>query len=483
MLRRSGGLALWWTNEVDLDIRFKSKNIIRAIVTRLSHSFSFVSTFIYAPPKRSDRNMFWKDFVKMGRESSFPWLCVGDFNEIGASWEKRGGSLGRDNRVENFQATISECALMDLEFKGNAFTWTNNQREEANICERIDRAMANVEWRQHFPKAQVFHEVVLGSDHCPLILNCTLPLKRVPKLFKFESMWSTHPTCEDIISDSWDSRVQGSSMFRLAQKLRNCRQSLKEWSAKEFGNNKRKLEALKSQLAVIQVDCPSDSNMGDMYQIKKEIETLLDREEMYYHQRSRINWLRYGDRNTSFFHASVIQRRQRNQLLRLKDDNGDWATSEGDINQLLQGYFSNLFQGNGSRNMEDVLASIPQVITPSMNSSLTTTVSDAEIERAVFQLGALKAPGPDGYPGFFYQTYWGIVNETTRLAVKSFFNNGYILKELNHTNLILIPKTPAPEKLTQFRPISLCNLSLKIITKILANRLKLFLNQIISPQQ
>ncbi|KAG5555977.1 hypothetical protein RHGRI_006568 [Rhododendron griersonianum] len=133
-------------------------------------------------------------------------------------------------------------------------------------------------------------------------------------------------------------------MFRLAQKLRNCRQSLKEWSAKEFGNNKRKLEALKSQLAVIQADCPSDSNMGELYQIKKEIETLLDREEMYYHQRSRINWLRYGDRNTSFFHASVIQRRQRNQLLRLKDDNGDWATSDGDINQLLQGYFSNLFQ-------------------------------------------------------------------------------------------------------------------------------------------
>lgn len=94
---------------------------------------------------------------------------------------------------------MSDCALMDLEFKGNAFTWTNNQMEEANICERIDRAMANVEWRQHFPKAQVFQQVVLGYDHCPLILNCALPLKRVPKLFKFESMWCTHPSYEGVI--------------------------------------------------------------------------------------------------------------------------------------------------------------------------------------------------------------------------------------------------------------------------------------------
>lgn len=64
-------------------------------------------------------------------------------------------------------------------------------------------------------------------------------------------------------------------MFRLAQKLRNYRQSLKDWSAKKFGNNKRKLEALKSQLAVIQAGYLSDSNMGEMHQIKKEIELSL----------------------------------------------------------------------------------------------------------------------------------------------------------------------------------------------------------------
>lgn len=82
---------------------------------------------------------------------------------------------------------------MDLVFKGNAFTWSNNQMHKANIRERIDRVMATVDWQPMFPYAQVFHEVGLGFDHCPLILDLNVLLKKIPRLFKLESMWATHP--------------------------------------------------------------------------------------------------------------------------------------------------------------------------------------------------------------------------------------------------------------------------------------------------
>lgn len=179
----------------------------------------------------------------------------------------------------------------------------------------------------------------------------------------------------------------------------------------------------------------------------------------------------------------MIQRRQRNQLLRLKIDDGSWIETDSEINFHMGSYFSNLFCSGGSRNMDEALSAIDPVISSSMNSSLIHPVTDAEIEQAVFQLGALKAPGPDGYAGFFYQTYWDTVKSSTTLAIKSFFESGFILKELNTTNLVLIPKTPTPETLTQFRPISLWNLNLKIITKVLANRLKPILGGVISPQQ
>lgn len=194
--------------------------------------------------------------MKMGKESQLPWLCIGDFNEISSIWEKQGGAEVSSSRIEKFQAMISDCALMDLEFKGNAFTWSNNQSREANIRERIDRALANVEWRRLFPCAQVLHEVVLGSDHCPLVLNLNLPLKRIPKLFKFESRWTTYQDCENIIKAAWGRAGAGSQMFRLVQNLKLCRKALLDWSKKAFGNSKRKLESLKTQLSFIQAQDP-----------------------------------------------------------------------------------------------------------------------------------------------------------------------------------------------------------------------------------
>lgn len=357
----------------------------------------------------------------MANESSRPWFCVGDFNEIGSVLEKQGGAEGSRSRVENFQSVISNCALLDLEFKGNAFTWTNNQAGEACVRERIDRAMANLEWRLKFPCAQVFHEVILGSDHCPLIVNCDVPLQKVPKLFKFESMWSTHPDCEMVIQSAWNKLVNGSDMYKLVCKLKNCREQLTQWSKEVFGNNKFKLDSLKEQLAIIQSHEPLEVYNLKHCQLKSEIEILLALEEMFYHQRSRVRWLQCGDRNTAFFHASTIQRRQRNQLLKLKDDGGSWITSDREINNELRGYFQNLFHSDNHPDMEETLAFINPVVSSAMNASLTCPISLEEIEMAVFQLGALKAPGPDGFPGLFLSSVLGNCKGLYHLSCPSFF--------------------------------------------------------------
>ncbi|KAH7839217.1 hypothetical protein Vadar_001340 [Vaccinium darrowii] len=364
----SGGLALWWTDEVSLDIRYKSKNMIRAIVSSPAHKFEWVVSFVYGPPKRKERALFWNLFIKMSKNITRPWLCVGDFNEVGFVTEKQGGAECSSGRIEKFQSVMSECALLDLDFKGNAFTLSNNQIGNACVRERIDRAMANLEWRHKFSCAQVFHEVILGSDHCPLIINCDVPLQKVPKLFKFESMWATHPNCEPVIVSSWNTQVAGSDMFKLVRKLKKCRTHLSRWSKEEFGNNRIKLNSLKEQLAILQSKDPLEVNYFQQQHLKSEIEILLAREEMYYHQRSRVRWLQYGDRNTALFHASLIQRRQRNQLLRLKSDSGTWLTTDTEINSELKGYFQQLFQSDGHPDMDEALSHVSQVITPAMNS-------------------------------------------------------------------------------------------------------------------
>lgn len=107
-------------------------------------------------------------------------------------------------------------------------------------------------------------------------------------------------------------------------------------------------------------------------------------------------------------------------------------------------------------------------------------VDRAEVRKSVFQLGALKAPEPDGMYGIFYQQCWDIVgNDLTNAVIISFFENGRMPKELNHTNIILIPKVPHPKSIYQFRSIGLCNFHYKVIARIITNRMKNIMGHVV----
>lgn len=118
-----------------------------------------------------------------------------------------------------------------------------------------------------------------------------------------------------------------------------------------------------------------------------------------------------------------------------------------------------------------------------MNIDLIKPVDDDEIKAAVNQMGGLKAPGPDGFQGIFYQSYWDIILNEVNGLVKDFMGAVGIMRKINSTHIVLIPKVTCPESVSQYRPISLCNFSFKILSKVLANRLKPFLPELISLMQ
>ncbi|KAI9113014.1 hypothetical protein K1719_015946 [Acacia pycnantha] len=128
------------------------------------------------------------------------------------------------------------------------------------------------------------------------------------------------------------------------------------------------------------------------------IEDLMDQEENYWWQRSRIAWLTSRDKNSKFFHLTTVIKRRRNSILCIKDENGMWTRDKHIINHLFTDYFTTLFSPVGPRHLMDALDPIEVKIDDTANEALLRPVTKEEIRIAVFELGGSKAPGPDGFP-------------------------------------------------------------------------------------
>lgn len=132
---------------------------------------------------------------------------------------------------------------------------------------------------------------------------------------------------------------------------------------------------------------------------------------------------------------------------------------------------------------EEITQAIPQLITPAQNASLLRKISMEEVEEAVHDMPNDKAPGPDGFTINFYKSCWQTIKTEVWEVVEDSRRSGSILKGLNSTFLALIPKEEEARTPEKFRPIALCNVIYKIISKVIANRIKPILPNIISEEQ
>ena len=115
--------------------------------------------------------------------------------------------------------------------------------------------------------------------------------------------------------------------------------------------------------------------------------------------------------------------------------------------------------------VDKLLDSIPKMITPQDNDMLMEPFTIQEIHKVVFSFPLDKALGPDGFMTLFYQSCWDIIGCDVLAAVEEYRSSKSMLKYFNTTNISIIPKIKDPQTFADFRPISLCNFSYKIITK------------------
>jgi hypothetical protein len=123
------------------------------------------------------------------------------------------------------------------------------------------------------------------------------------------------------------------------------------------------------------------------------------------------------------------------------------------------------------------------MISQEMNNDLCKEFTEEEISNTMFQIGPLKAPGPNGFPACFFQRNWEVLRKDVIAVVKNFFDTDVMPQGVNEMVIVLLPKKEDPEGLKDFKPISLCNVVYKVVSKCMVNRLCPLLHDIISLEQ
>jgi hypothetical protein len=320
------------------------------------------------------------------------------------------------------------------------------------------------------------------SDHHPILISPKeAPHLVAHKLFRFESAWTTNNTYNDMLRHSWNSAGT------VVDNLNTVERNIKIWKFHTIKQVIHQKKVLMARIGGIQRSLQTSTNRPGLKRLEQRLQSqlsdILYKEELMWFQRSRAKWLKDGDRNTKYYHLKTLSRRRRNNVIMLKNDNGQWIEDVTQLQLLATDFYKKLFSTDQmSRNWENTDITYP-ALDQEVLSKLAEPISNEEVRRAVFNMQPWKAPGPDGFPAGFYQKSWSIVGDSVHRFVIDVWQNPSLVADVNHTDICLIPKINNPEYIRQFRPISLCNTIYKIVSKVIVERLKDSIATLVSPFQ
>ncbi|KAL0408606.1 UNVERIFIED_CONTAM: putative ribonuclease H protein [Sesamum radiatum] len=484
---KAGGLCLAWTPSLNVNIILTNTWMINALIFLNSDPRPWQFTGVHCPAVPTLKPDFWYCFNEICSSFDGPWLAMGDFNAVLAQNEKMGGKPFASASRNAFGDELDLCNLIDLGFTGFKYTWSNKRPGKANIQSRLDRGVANSDWCLLYPKTIITHLPAIASDHCPLLLDTHPNTEPRPRPFFFEEMWFRDYSCEILVADTWLLSVAGNPINKLHCLLKRLRTELRKWNRNSFGWCHSQIDSIKKSLEILQASDQNSEVIALGNNLQLELDEQLKRIETKWRQKAKQKWLEDGDANTKYFHLTAVLQSKSNFIHSIKSKEGHTVTEWDMIGKEFADYFKSLFSTDCFLSQSEIADCVTEhmttVFSEADNQELSMIPTPDEIKNTIFDMAAYKSPGPDGFPPSFFKQYWHIVGDKVTEAISYFFTSGSISPAINHTYITLIPKNSKAHLVEQFRPISLCNTIYKVISKILANKLKPHLEKIISPFQ
>ncbi|GAV81031.1 Exo_endo_phos domain-containing protein [Cephalotus follicularis] len=372
----------------------------------LGNGFVVRLSFVYGLCDYRSRRDLWKDLIFHTQlASSVPWLILGDFNVSRFPHEQLNGPPRVSKAMSEFNECLKSMEVDDIKSVGRFFTWSNKRVGNFVVNKKLDRVLGNWEWHNHFNHSLAHFHNPGVSDHSLVSVSLSDFRSNGNKPFKFLNFWVKDDRFLDIVRRVWDQRAIDNPLETVLCKLRNLKRELK--SVFKKSNPSSKNEAIRVEIKTTQANLLlNPTNVGLLLKEKLLLSKLWkfnEEEESFLKQKSRIMWLRLGDSNNKFFHRSISALHHINHIGRLQKSDGSWACSPAEIEQVAVEHFSGFLGEQGAPGSDSFRRVYSKMLSEDQKALLGRGISDEEIRDAFWALNPEKAPGPDGFNGFFYR--------------------------------------------------------------------------------
>jgi exonuclease III len=475
----SGGILMAWKRGVQVTSLRREDNHSISVQFLTSAGLPWWLTCVYGPQGNDRKIEFLQELRDIRQACQGPWAIVGDFNLIYKEEDKSNDNINRA-MMSRFRRFINDLALKEIPIHGRKFTWTNNQ-----VSVKLDRVLCSVDWEELFPNCLLQSAASDDSDHCPLLLGMS-NIQQGKRRFHFESFWTKLEGFKEAVEAAWESVSVASCPFEtLSRKLKATARGLQSWSQKNVGHVKLQLGIAREILHQLEIAQDNRAlSPGETWlrnSLKKHSLALSSLLRSIARLRSRINWIKEGDANTALFHAQARYRKQKNFIAQIVA-NGHVYTKQVHKAEIIDEFYFSLLGQNAARERTINLEALG--VPRHDLSELDIPFSEEEVWNTIKMLPPDKAPGPYGFTGRFYQACWPIIKKEVMEAISAVWSRKFRnFETLNSAFITLLPKIARAKCAKDFRPISLVHSFAKLLTRLLANRLAGWIQQMVSPNQ
>ena len=477
----------------DKDVKV-NKNISdkdgRFIITELDYAgVCFTLINLYAP--NNDSPGFFENLFKITQENTTEKrVYIGDYNLTLDVELDRKNSYHNNNKSKNFISEYCEQNYLEDTWRvknlgTRRYSWFKKNPISAS---RIDFALilqgfsSNVE--------NITYTTGIKSDHSAIFISLMCHQNiRGPGFWKLNTSHLQDANYISVIKDVINRIKCESDELDPIDTWEYMKTQVKQASidySKNSTSEKRLIIAqLSEKVAELEetYENLSENSLDLLYKTKNDLSDLCDERANSLIFRSKVRWYEMGEKNTKYFMSLEKKRFNARTMNIMKNAKGECIYNDRDILKLQREYYQELFTKDPSVNF-DLRNETGIVIDSECVAASNIPFSIQEITQAIRNLKNGKTPGCDGLPIEWYKVFWIDIREMFQKLITAVYLNRKTSGSTKEGIINLIPKPGKDSsEIKNLRPITLLNCDYKVMEKLIANRMEVAMNDIISNDQ